>query len=140
MFAILITYTLTCLSSFGDYAELPGLLMKTAEFLPPEESMRLQRTHTSAQSHLQTLRFALSPMILTASADNTAKLWSAETGELISSFQGHNNLVRSPEFSKDEDRILTASDDHTAKLWNAQTGEMIRSFQGHSGNVNSAVF
>jgi WD40 repeat protein len=140
MSAILITFTLTCLSTSGDYALIQGMLMKTADFLPPEETVRLQRTDTSVQMELEDLEFSLSPMILTASADNTAKLWSAETGELIRSFEGHTRLVRSAVFSKDGDRVLTASHDNTAKVWNAETGELIRSFEGHTNQVWSAVF
>ena len=73
--------------------------MKTADFLPPEESVRLQRANTSAQKDLQDLEFFLSPMILTASNDNTAKLWNAETGELIHSLEDHTNSVNSAVFS-----------------------------------------
>ena len=83
MFAILIiAFTLRCFSAFRDYTKTPGLLTKTAKFLPPEESVHLQRTNASAQSQLEPLRFLSSPMILTASTDNTAKLWNAETEAL----------------------------------------------------------
>merc|ERR1712224_782145 len=79
-------------------------------------------------------------LILTASNDNTAKLWNAKTEESIRSFEGHRDPVYSAVFSKDENRILTASEDHTAKLWNADTGELIRHFQGHRYSVNSQYF
>ena len=140
MLAIFISFTLSCLSTDGNYAETPGMLTKTAEFLPSEEIVRLKRTNASALSHLASLRFSLSPMILTASEDNTAKLWNADNGQLIRSFEGHNGSVRSAVFSKDGDRILTASYDRTAKLWNAETGELIHSFAGHNSWVQSAVF
>ena len=95
MFAILITFTLTCLSTLGDYSNIQGLLTRTAAFLPPEEIVRLQRTDTSAQRELEALEFFLSPMILTASRDNTAKLWNVETGQLIRSFGDHTHGARS---------------------------------------------
>merc|ERR1719386_99985 len=75
---------------------------------------------------LEDLTFSLSPMILTASNDRTAKLWSVETGELVRSFEGHTDSVLSAVFSKDGDRVLTASFDSIAKLWNAETGQLIR--------------
>ena len=142
MFTILIiTFTISrCFSSFRDYAETPGLLKKTAEFLPPEEIVRLQRTYRLARTHLIAMRFAPSPIILTASQDNTAKLWNAETGQLIRSFESHNRPVRSAVFSKDGDRILTSSFDNTAKLWNAKTGQLILSLESHIGSVWSATF
>merc|ERR1719265_1556843 len=88
---------------------------------------------------LEDLEFSLSPMILTASGDNSAKLWNVKTGELIRSFEGHTDLVRSAVFSKDGDRVLTTSRDKSAKLWNVETGKLIRSFR-HGGSVFSAVF
>jgi WD40 repeat protein len=65
--------------------------------------------------------------ILTASADNSAKLWDAATGKLIASFD-HQGSVWHAAFSPDGARILTASADHTAKLWDAASGELIVSF------------
>ena len=58
--------------------------------------------------------------ILTASADNAAKLWDAASGKLIASFVHHDN-IRSAAFSSDGARILTASLDKTAKVWDAAT-------------------
>ena len=58
--------------------------------------------------------------ILTASGDNTAKLWDAASGKLIASFD-HQGTVRWAAFSPDGARILTASWDKTAKLWDAAT-------------------
>ena len=46
--------------------------------------------------------------ILTASADNTAKLWDAASGKLIASF-AHHAEVNGAAFSPDGARILTAS-------------------------------
>src|SRR4030095_10082895 len=58
--------------------------------------------------------------ILTASADNAAKLWDAASVKLIVSFV-HHDPVRWAAFSPDGARILTASVDKTAKLWDAAT-------------------
>ena len=50
--------------------------------------------------------------ILTASADNSAKLWDAASGKLIASFD-HQDVVHDAAFSPDGTRILTASPDNT---------------------------
>ena len=65
--------------------------------------------------------------ILTASRDDTAKLWDAASGKLIASFAHQDGVVHAA-FSPDGARILTASVDHTAKLWDAALGQAHRLF------------
>lgn len=79
-------------------------------------------------------------LIVTGSADGTAKIWNAETGETIRTLAGHAGAVSSTAFSPDGGRIVTASSDGTAKLWNTETGDEIRTFAGHEGYVHSAAF
>ena len=76
--------------------------------------------------------------ILTASADNTAKLWDVASGKLIASF-AHQDAVYDAAFSPDGARILTASADKTAKLWDALSGKLIASFD-HQDAVHDAAF
>src|SRR5271170_6033112 len=76
--------------------------------------------------------------ILTASEDNTAKLWEAASDKLIASFV-HQGVVEDVAFSPDGSRILTASEDKTAKLWNAATGKLIASFE-HQDSIWHAAF
>jgi len=66
--------------------------------------------------------------VLTGSADGTAKLWMAHTGELVHTFT-HGGEVNSVSFSPDGTRILTGSSDGTAKIWslaNYQTSTVIK--------------
>ncbi len=78
--------------------------------------------------------------IVTASWDDTAMLWDAETGEVTDTLKGHSNSVRSASFSPDGKRIVTASWDDTAMLWDAETGEVTDTLKGHSNSVRSASF
>ena len=56
--------------------------------------------------------------MLTASSDNTARLWEAESGKLLATFQeGRTYGVASAVFSPDGRRVLTASGHNTALLW-----------------------
>jgi WD40 repeat protein len=70
---------------------------------------------------------ALSPdgkRIVTASWDNTARLWDAESGQPISEpLTGHTAAVASAAFSPDGKRIVTASSDRTAQLWDAESSK-----------------
>jgi hypothetical protein len=76
--------------------------------------------------------------ILTASYDNTAKLWNL-TGKLLVEVKGHTGRVNSAVFSPDGSKILTVSEDKTGKLWDL-TGNLLANLQGHRLSVNSAVF
>jgi WD40 repeat protein len=77
--------------------------------------------------------------VLTASFDNTARLWEAESGKLLETFKGHSNPVNSAVFSPDGRRVLTASFDNTARLWEAESGKLLDIFR-HDGAVYSAIF
>jgi WD40 repeat protein len=55
--------------------------------------------------------------VLTASEDQTARLWDAATGRPLQTLLGHEAAVRSAAFSADGRTVLTASDDGTARLW-----------------------
>ncbi len=55
--------------------------------------------------------------VLTGSSDDTAKLWDANTGQLMQTFSGHIDMVGSVAFSPDGTKVLTGSRDGTARLW-----------------------
>ncbi len=78
--------------------------------------------------------------VLTASWDNTAKIWDATSGRELHSLQGHMGWVRSATYSPDGNYVLTASDDKTAKIWNVLSGRVLYSLQGHLGCVRSATY
>jgi WD40 repeat protein/DNA-binding winged helix-turn-helix (wHTH) protein len=89
------------------------------------------------------LHVAFSPdgqRIVTTSVDHSAKVWSANEGELLAVLQGHTGPVEAAEFSPDGKLIVTASDDNTARLWDGNTGRLLFTLRGHSGRVWSAVF
>jgi WD40 repeat protein len=75
--------------------------------------------------------------VLTTSADNSAKLWDAASGELVASFP-HQGEVFQAEFSSDGARVLTAGEDKTAKLWDAASGRLIASFDHPDGLYHTA--
>lgn len=77
-------------------------------------------------------------LILTASDDQTAKLWDLQ-GNLIATLLGHQDVVWNAKFSSDGQTILTYSPDQTAKLWNLQ-GNLITTLSGHQGEVSNANF
>jgi WD40 repeat protein len=69
-----------------------------------------------------------------------AKVWDAQTGQLILSLKGHTSRVTSVAFSPDRQRLASASEDQTVKVWDAHTGQEIHSLRGHTGTVWSVTF
>ena len=88
-------------------------------------------------------RAAFSPdgrRIVTASSDQTARVWDAASGRSLALLHGHTDAVNSATFSADGSRIVTASDDQTARVWDAASGRSLALLQGHTDAVRSATF
>ena len=75
---------------------------------------------------------------MTASVDNTARLWDAASGKPIGEPMKHKK-VYSAQFSPDGQRVVTASVDKTARLWDAASGKPIGEPMKHEGAYFSAV-
>ncbi len=83
--------------------------------------------------------------IVTASDDNTARVWDSSSGRAIAALSGHEGRVESASFSPDGTRIVTASEDHTARVWDASPNtpddrRAIATLSGHESEVTSAAF
>jgi WD40 repeat protein len=80
--------------------------------------------------------------IVTASDDETARLWNAGSGKQIGEpLSGHTARVQSVAFSPDGKRIVTASVDRTARLWDVESGKQIgEPLSGHRTALFSAAF
>jgi WD40 repeat protein len=62
--------------------------------------------------------------IVTASDDNTARIWDAATATEIAVLRGHKGWVKSAAFSPDGSRVVTASRDRTARIWDVHLQTM----------------
>ena len=78
--------------------------------------------------------------IVTASLDNTAKIWDSESGKLIRNLVGHTSAIRSACFSPDGTMVVTASWDKTSKIWDVETGDVLADLIGHTSWITSACF
>lgn len=63
--------------------------------------------------------------LATASADQTAKLWDAESGKEILTLRGHLGSVLGVAFSPDSKRLAAASDDGTAQIYAIDLGDLL---------------
>ncbi|MFO1499275.1 MAG: protein kinase [Verrucomicrobiota bacterium] len=73
--------------------------------------------------------------IVTASADRTAQLWDAQTGQPLGASFRHSRGVWTATFSRDGRWVLTGSDDGTARVWDAQTHRPISAPMKHRNNA-----
>ena len=76
--------------------------------------------------------------VISASADNTLKLWSPQ-GEELRTFAGHTDGITCVALSKKGDHLLTGSADKTLKFWDIKTGQPLFTFRGHEGIVTSVA-
>ena len=78
--------------------------------------------------------------VVTASDDDTARIWDATSGDEVAALRGHEKWLASAAFSPDGSRVVTASADHTARIWDATSGDELTVLLGHEDIVDSAAF
>ncbi|MBD0340945.1 MAG: hypothetical protein ICV61_08650, partial [Microcoleus sp. Co-bin12] len=59
---------------------------------------------------------------ISASDDNTLKIWDTETGTEVRTLTGHTNSVTAVDLAPDGKRAISASRDSTLKIWDTETG------------------
>lgn len=77
--------------------------------------------------------------IVSASQDETVRLWSAKTGMEVLTLIGHTKAVSSAVFSSDAMRIVSASSDGTVQVWDAKTGAAVLTLSGPSDELTNAT-
>ncbi|KAL6064870.1 LisH domain-containing protein [Balamuthia mandrillaris] len=78
--------------------------------------------------------------LISASEDNTARLWSMETRTNVVYYRGHNYPVWDVQFSPLGYYFATASHDRTARLWATDQIFPLRIFAGHLSDVDCVKF
>jgi WD40 repeat protein len=63
--------------------------------------------------------------VVTASTDDTARIWDARTGRLVAPLLQHTRTVEQAAFSPDGRRVVTSCLDRTAQIWDAVTGRAL---------------
>ena len=76
---------------------------------------------------------------IASSINNVVKLYSTETGKLISNLE-HGDKVLTIVWSSDRKILASGSNDSTIKLWDVNTGDCIRVLTGHSDSVKAISF
>src|SRR5689334_17587521 len=124
LIGVLVTVILAaCSGSTTPVSTLPPTTAPTANPLPTEPPI--------PGPHWQ---------VVTASSDNTARVWDAISGQTIAILQGHTGPVVSAVFSPDGNWVATASNDKTARVWEAATGKNVAVLSGHTTPVLTLAF
>ena len=77
-------------------------------------------------------------LVVTASDDKTARVWSLADGALVRTLEGHAGGVTSACVSPDGALVVTASHDQTARVWSLADGALVRTLEGHASALTSA--
>ncbi len=113
--------------------QLPaGAMFLRVRHLATRESPALVR---DLVGHLRQVNAcAISPdgrRVVSASYDNTLKVWDLETGRELATLQGHVDSVTACAVTPDGRRVVSASWDNTLKVWDLETGRELATLQGH---------
>lgn len=74
-------------------------------------------------------------ILITGSADFTARSWSFETGKTLKIFKGHMGTITCMGTDPAGHILYTGSTDATVKSWNIVKGENLKTFEGHNAAV-----
>ena len=74
-------------------------------------------------------------ILITGSADFTARSWSFETGKCLKSFKEHTGAITCMATDPNGKTLFTGSTDHKIISWVIQKGEKIKTFEGHQAAI-----
>ena len=104
----------------------------------PETRVELLRTFTGHQNSINALKLLSDGRrFVSASADNTIRLWDLRTGEALQTFTGHQAFVNAIALSPDERTFYSGSADGALLVWDTGTSSQRAEFAGHAGPVNA---
>ncbi|KAF9115155.1 hypothetical protein BGX27_008746 [Mortierella sp. AM989] len=74
-------------------------------------------------------------VLATGSPEKIIRVWDPRSGQRITKFAGHTDIIRALLISESGDTILSASSDTTIKLWSLTAQRCITTFTMHSDSV-----
>ncbi|HTI70514.1 MAG TPA: TIR domain-containing protein [Candidatus Limnocylindria bacterium] len=73
--------------------------------------------------------------LLSASSDNSLKIWDASSAQCLHTLQGHSRSVLACAWSLNGQFLLSASLDNSLKIWDASSAQCLHTLHGHSSSV-----
>ena len=80
----------------------------------------------------------MATLVVTASIDETARVWRMDTGALVRTLGGHRDSVWLVCVSPDGAYVVTASQDFTARVWSLADGALVHTLEGHTDGTGRA--
>ncbi len=77
-------------------------------------------------------------LVVSASWDNTVRVWESDTGQCLWTLEDHTDSVRSVSLDASGTRALSGSWDKTLRLWDVENGVCLKVLKGHGNCVTSA--
>jgi len=73
------------------------------------------------------------PLLVTCSADQTVRLWNADSGAAVRTLNGHTDWVYTVAVSPDGNLIASGSSNGEIKVWKVADGSAVKAFNGSPG-------
>lgn len=115
-----------------------GVTIDASPETAPELPVELLRTLTGHTNSINALKsMSDERRFVSASGDNTIRLWDLSTGQMLQTFTGHETFVNAIALSPDERTLYSSSADGAIFAWAVNTGEQRGTFAGHDSPVNA---
>lgn len=127
----------------AGYERDPDALSLNAELSShlPRKQLHAVWFQKAFRGHQKDVRdVAIAPdnrFVLSASDDETCRLWDLRSGECLRVFRGHANRVNALDTFGDGARFISGGSDGTLRIWNLATGKCERTLPGHGDRISS---
>jgi len=100
---------------------------------PIDNGIRIYKGHTNWLNDMAVSED--NRLLITASMDNSARVWDMETGKQLGILTGHTNWINSVDISPAYNRIVTGGSDKKVILWDLKTFSKLKEFEMHDASV-----
>ena len=108
----------------------PGIQSECSSLMPPS-----MLSYTLSGHFKAILAVAITPdgqRAVSASSDNTLKVWDLSSGEEAHTLSGHSKAILAVAITSDGQQAISASSDNTLKVWDLSSDEEAHTLSGHS--------
>ena len=112
--------------------------LQAEEASPPPPGGPLIQTLKGHAATVTAVAVLDSGRIISASIDNTLRLWDLKSGRIRKTLEGHLGWVTAVA-ALDGERAISASADKTLRIWDLTSGRILQTLEGHRGTVTSVA-